>query len=68
MLVPENEQLPEIEQEKHEKIKFYMQNSKSKNTQKSYTADGSILPIGAKEINAPLFRLMSAQYAFTFRI
>lgn len=39
MLVPESDKLLQIEKEKLEKIKFYIQNSKSKNTQKSYAAD-----------------------------
>ncbi|OIK05540.1 site-specific integrase [Bacillus sp. MUM 13] len=39
MLVPENEKFLEIENDKLEKIKSYIQNSKSKNTQKSYSAD-----------------------------
>jgi site-specific recombinase XerD len=39
MLVPENEKFLEIEKDKLDKIKFYIQNSKSKNTQKSYSAD-----------------------------
>jgi site-specific recombinase XerD len=39
MIVPQNENFLQIEKEKLEKIKFYIQNSKSKNTQKSYSAD-----------------------------
>jgi site-specific recombinase XerD len=39
LLIPENEKSLLIEKEKFEKIKFYIQNSKSKNTQKSYAAD-----------------------------
>jgi site-specific recombinase XerD len=39
MLVPQNENFLQIEKEKLEKIKFYIQNSKSKNTQKSYSSD-----------------------------
>ncbi len=39
MLVPENEQFPTTEEKKFEKINSYIQNAKSKNTHKSYTAD-----------------------------
>ncbi|WP_121614457.1 site-specific integrase [Mesobacillus foraminis] len=39
MLVPENEQFPTIEEEKFERLNSYIQNAKSKNTQKSYAAD-----------------------------
>lgn len=39
MLVPENEQFSNIEEEKFDKVEHYIQNSKSKNTQKSYAAD-----------------------------
>lgn len=39
MLVPENARFLQIDKEKLEKIQFYIRNSKSKNTQKSYAAD-----------------------------
>jgi site-specific recombinase XerD len=39
MLTPKNEDFLQMDKEKLEKIKFYMKNSKSKNTQKSYSAD-----------------------------
>ncbi|WP_108671390.1 site-specific integrase [Peribacillus acanthi] len=39
MLVPQHDRFIEMDKEKLERIKFYIQNSKSKNTQKSYSAD-----------------------------
>jgi site-specific recombinase XerD len=39
MLVPMNDNFLQIEKEQLEKIKFYIQNSKSKNTQRSYSSD-----------------------------
>lgn len=39
MLVPQNDKFIHIEKEKLEKIKFYIRQSKSKNTQRSYAAD-----------------------------
>jgi site-specific recombinase XerD len=39
LLVPKSDSFLQIDQEKLEKIKFYIQHSKSKNTQKSYAAD-----------------------------
>ncbi|MCM3571411.1 site-specific integrase [Neobacillus mesonae] len=39
MLVPKEDSFLEIEKEQLEKINFYIQNSKSKNTQKSYASD-----------------------------
>lgn len=39
MLVSKNENFLQVDKEKLEKIKFYIQNSKSKNTQKSYSSD-----------------------------
>ncbi|WP_170846223.1 hypothetical protein [Bacillus sp. MUM 13] len=52
MLVPENEQFPEIEQEKLEKIKFYMQNSRTPRArirQKAIQHTGSISPAGHRK-------------------
>jgi site-specific recombinase XerD len=39
MLVPQNDKFLHIEKEKLEKIKFYIRQSKSKNTQRSYASD-----------------------------
>lgn len=39
MLDKQNDNLLQVEKEKLEKIKYYIKNSKSKNTQKSYTSD-----------------------------
>lgn len=66
ILIPQNENFLQIEKEQLEKTKFYIQNSKSKNTKKVIPLTRSFLLNGVRIIIVHLSLVMSARFAYTF--